>query len=379
MPRELQPSDTDRIVELLGDQASSALVAPQAYFNDLVSRAGIPKRWRGQVAGTWTGDPYIDARRLLAWAAQRGVNPDDHRFTVLGSLLLALLDDEGLEARSVVVAVVVAYELVPDQDSLAAVRLRYQVPAAAVVGATPAITAPAPALDEPLDDIELQNWLRPEPDLLDVGFLSRAIDRAAAVCRVERPSGTARGTGVLVAPDLVLTNHHVLGLTPAEASAVAAEIHVRFGCLTGSGGHDADGQVFAVALERPLVASSPVDELDFALLRVESAVTAAPGVQSCPLDEAELPVPGSGLNVLQHPEGATMKLSITDDGVRDVRASRGLVQYVARTAGGSSGSPCFDAEWSLVALHHAERSRSFGSIREGILFTSIRERIAEHL
>jgi len=66
-----------------------------------------------------------------------------------------------------------------------------------------------------------------------------------------------------------------------------------------------------------------------------------------------------------------MKLSISCDGITGVYADRGLVQYVNKTSGGSSGSPCFNENWHLVALHHAQRAKSFGSIREGILFSSI--------
>ena len=64
-----------------------------------------------------------------------------------------------------------------------------------------------------------------------------------------------------------------------------------------------------------------------------------------------------------------MKVALSCNGVVDVDANSGKIQYVNKTAGGSSGSPCFNEDWELVALHHAERSRSFGSIREGILAT----------
>jgi hypothetical protein len=52
---------------------------------------------------------------------------------------------------------------------------------------------------------------------------------------------------------------------------------------------------------------------------------------------------------------------------------------VNKTAVGSSGSPCFDENWYLVALHHAQKARTFGSIREGILFASIYQEIKDFL
>ncbi|GEM_PF-4840524 len=36
-------------------------------------------------------------------------------------------------------------------------------------------------------------------------------------------------------------------------------------------------------------------------------------------------------------------------------------------------------EWKVVALHHAERAKSFGKSREGILFTAIYDKIKNYL
>ncbi len=74
-----------------------------------------------------------------------------------------------------------------------------------------------------------------------------------------------------------------------------------------------------------------------------------------------------------------MKLAIAPNGVTDVLAGEGLVQYVTTAAGGSSGSPCFDDDWQLAALHHAQRARPFGRIGEGILIGAIQEQIADLL
>src|SRR5687767_13098108 len=45
--------------------------------------------------------------------------------------------------------------------------------------------------------------------LMNVGWLTRAVELTATVARVDRTDGT-KGTGFLVAPNLLLTNHHVL-------------------------------------------------------------------------------------------------------------------------------------------------------------------------
>ena len=53
-------------------------------------------------------------------------------------------------------------------------------------------------------------------NLLSIGWVGRALELAACVCRVNTPAGP--GSGFLIATDLLLTNHHVL---PDEQTAAA--------------------------------------------------------------------------------------------------------------------------------------------------------------
>jgi len=75
----------------------------------------------------------------------------------------------------------------------------------------------------------------------------------------------------------------------------------------------------------------------------------------------------------------SIKFRCVSPGVTGVYQEYGLFQYVNKTASGSSGSPCFDENWFLVALHHAQKAKSFGTIREGILFNSIYQEIKDFL
>ena len=74
-----------------------------------------------------------------------------------------------------------------------------------------------------------------------------------------------------------------------------------------------------------------------------------------------------------------MQVSLSASGVVQTDINRGRVWYVNRTQGGSSGSPCFNCDWEMVALHHASMSRGFGSVREGILLPSIVAEISSFL
>jgi hypothetical protein len=151
---------------------------------------------------------------------------------------------------------------------------------------------------------------------------------------------------------------------------------LRFGNITAEDGEEAKGQEFKLA-DEPIVKASSDDKLDYALLQVEDSIKRS-GIKSA-LYTVELPFKGMSLNILQHPGGGPLKLACSGVGVDRVLEEKGLVQYSTRARTGSSGSPCFTDEWEVIALHHAQRSRPVGSIREGIIFKSIYEEIKEHL
>ena len=229
------------------------------------------------------------------------------------------------------------------------------------------------------DEIQLQSWFQAEPDWYDVGFLKRAIAQTASVCRVEIPSQGITGTGVLISDRLVLTNYHVLKPDEsADMQANALDAILRFGRFSAENGKETDGQTVQLDRLKPILHSSPVGKLDYALLQLDRNTQAA-DIKPALWDISDRLEPRMGLNLLQHPEGDSMKISISSDAVTGVYQESGLVHYVNKSAGGSSGSPCFNESGRLVVLHHAQRSKSFGLIREGILFSAIFREISSYI
>jgi V8-like Glu-specific endopeptidase len=57
------------------------------------------------------------------------------------------------------------------------------------------------------------------------------------------------------------------------------------------------------------------------------------------------------VNIIQHPAGRPKEISFQNNFVEYVGGD--VVQYVASTLNGSSGSPVLNDEWEVVALHHA--------------------------
>jgi V8-like Glu-specific endopeptidase len=374
----LRKLDKDWIVSELADLAANTPPDPKLYYRDLVARAGLPRDWTNQLSGTWTGNAPADARRLIDFALSRGVNPSDARYTTLGSLLTALLEDQGLDRQNRTVALIYAYKLYSDRGLLTGLAARYQLPIPAPEQAIADQAHPSPefVLRERLDDVELQGLLTREPDFLDVGFLSRAIERAASICRVEAIDGEPLGTGFLVAPQMLLTNYHVVDFAPGkDLEEKAANLQLRFRSVTAAAGRESEGKPYRPDPSRPLLRSSPVGALDYALIQVEEGITRRIDVAPSTYTGSQPLRKGMGLNILGHPQGGPMKLAVSGNGVAGVYSDAGLVQYATRALNGSSGSPCFDDDWQPVAIHHAERATPFGSVREGILLGPIFDEI----
>lgn len=155
-------------------------------------------------------------------------------------------------------------------------------------------------------------------------FTSRLLAAAAQVCRIEIHSSTVRvgGTGFLVGPDLVLTNHHVVAMviggvvSPTEVRCVF-DHHVR------SDGAVHSGDAFELVRgDGWLVAASPSskvdtdphptelpapDELDYALIRLANRAGDTTSIDGrrrhwmCLSGDAPTVEEGLPLLIVQHP------------------------------------------------------------------------------
>jgi hypothetical protein len=125
-----------------------------------------------------------------------------------------------------------------------------------------------------------------------------------------------------------------------------------------------------VALSRlnPKDREPQTDELDCAVIRLAQAVGSLPvgEPQGRPikgdargfiaLPPATNPPhdfrPQSPLFIIQHPSGAPIKLALDTNAIESINENRTRVRYATNTEPGSSGSPCFDQNWNVIALHH---------------------------
>jgi endonuclease G, mitochondrial len=293
----------------------------------------------------------------------------------LDEMLLKLL--RKIEANKIryIVASIVHNEISPNPDFLEQLATRYQIPLPTDFGDKIDI-GPAIAWQGPDDELELQSFLKPNPDMMEVSFLKRAVERTASVCKIELAHLNRTGTGFLIAPTLVLTNYHLLGHNDEEVKNNAPNVVLRFGYITEESDNE---QTFHLVAKQPILDKSQVaNGLDYVLLQVDDKINKIKEIQPVPY-ELTPPTKGMAIHILQHPQGDTMKLAINDNGITGIHSTTGFIQYVTRTQGGSSGAPCFNEDWKVVALHHAQRAKSFGTIREGILFSAIYEEIKKYL
>ncbi len=235
-----------------------------------------------------------------------------------------------------------------------------------------------------------------------------AIDRArleqmeGRVCRIEL-RGSPKGTGFLIGPDLVLTAFHVVKSVIRDRS-LADALAFRFDYKVGDRTDIRDQQLRTLAKgdswlvdhaqysemdsrsdPKPEVPAK--NELDFAVMRLADNVgyehiesrrrnrgwvelsERAPDYQAI-----------RGVIILQHPRGEVLKLAgkgtmltVADEGLR--------VRYTVATDPGASGSPVFDADLRLIAMHHAGDPDKPGKYNQGIPIALIaaRKRVAAAL
>ncbi|WP_157431060.1 DNA/RNA non-specific endonuclease [Actinomadura macra] len=233
------------------------------------------------------------------------------------------------------------------------------------------LSADGPAPDAPLERII--NTV----DYLGVRYLDAGVAAAHAVARVGirdangRPAGF--GTGSLVSPVLLLTNHHVL-----PDAATARTSVVEFDFQDGVDGRPLPTVVHPLDPDRFFLADAA---LDFALVAVGASDADLAAFGFNPLIEAAgKAIVGEFVTIVQHPRGRKKQVALRENRIVDV--PDGFLHYAADTEPGSSGSPVFNDQWEVVALHHAsvpapERDELGGFVNEGIRVSRICQLVRE--
>ncbi len=185
-----------------------------------------------------------------------------------------------------------------------------------------------------------------ENTLRDVRILQLAQQATCGVALIIAP--TLKGSGFLIAPDLLMTNHHVIAEPPAaQASQVLFNFQLNparqfdsLNCITVL--PQANGKFYTNAA------------LDFTIFQLQPI---PPAAQARVLAvRRQVPADGERVAIIQHPFGQYKKVAMQNNFVSHYE--KPWLRYTTSTEEGSSGSPVFNEEFEVVAIHHGARGFS---------------------
>jgi endonuclease G len=230
-------------------------------------------------------------------------------------------------------------------------KLQEASPEAAAEAVTEALSSAAAVIGpaENLGDLVLERVIGKSADFLFVEFFEQGLFASRAVGRIVTDLGGGRrglGTGFMVSPRLLLTNHHVLPTGDRAAASV-----IEFNYQRDRRLRELTRRSFRLAPGRFFLNDK---DLDFALVAVDPGGDEA-GLAAfgwCPLIAEEGKIKeGEPINIVQHPKGELKQVVVSEN--RLVQLLDPHAHYQADTLPGSSGSPVFNKQWEVVALHHS--------------------------
>jgi endonuclease G len=228
-----------------------------------------------------------------------------------------------------------------------------------VPGPLESMLSQAPRLEHEADAVMLERVIGETRDFLAIEFLEGGIEASRSVGRiVTRLSGnrSAFGTGFMVSPNLLMTNHHVL-----KTAAIAELSTVDFNFQFDRFGQPLQLHRFAL---RPEVFFLNDKDLDFALVALsgDKQERAPFGFRPLIPREGKILI-GDPVNIVQHPKGEAKQIVVRENRLLDLPNRKALsgnkqeldqfAYYEADTEPGSSGSPVFNDQWDVIALHHS--------------------------
>ena len=180
--------------------------------------------------------------------------------------------------------------------------------------------------------------------------------------------GDGFATGFLIHGPMLMTNWHIFA-NPGDAVGVGAQ----FGFQKSEDGLIESGVVFELDPTQFFVSD---EELDIAIVGISN--TSIIGDKELSLnsfgDIHLIPTVGKILvgqpvSIIQHPDGMHKQWAVRENKLlREPDEDEIFLEYSTDTMPGSSGSPAFNTDWELVAVHHSGVPRMDGDkvlLRDG--------------
>lgn len=223
------------------------------------------------------------------------------------------------------------------------------------------------------DEVKLEKVLGPQSNILRINWLEKALKASKSVCRVVCADGNL-GTGFLTKEGYIFTNNHVL---PTAETARTARIEFNYEL-------DAGGSVksrTSYQLDATDFKTSTPDQLDFTQVKVLDRPDVPLSTWGyAEFDPEAIPSPGEAVTIIQHPKGQDKQIALNANEV--LGQLNQYLFYTTDTEPGSSGSPVYNSDWKVVAIHHAGKTDAEGGMtinaqgdkrgaNRGILFRDI--------
>ena len=187
-------------------------------------------------------------------------------------------------------------------------------------------------------------------ELFNVNWLQKATNASNSVCKVMLPSGKS-GTGFILKGGYLMTTQHLL-----SSRELAEQAKIVFNFQQNLDGEMHQTQEFS--LDVAFYITSPVGEstFDYALVKIndENNLLEKQGHLEVEIFR-EIQIDNQ-VNIIQHPEGNPMQIALPN---RVISVWNQYLFYLVDTRPGSSGSPVFNQDWKVVAVHQAARTEDY--------------------
>lgn len=189
-------------------------------------------------------------------------------------------------------------------------------------------------------------------DLLPINYFSRGLIAGDTVCRIHihRPDGRpdGHGSGFMISQTLLMTNCHVLP-NPSFGQRSLAEFNFQY----DENFDREETHYFEFDTDKFFYSSK---DLDFTLVALKPSSRNGGKALSdfgyLSLTEASgKALAGEAVSLIHHPRGSAKQVSVRNNVVTN--RLENFIHYQTDTEPGSSGSPVFNDQWDVVALHRS--------------------------
>ena len=230
-------------------------------------------------------------------------------------------------------------------------QLAGEAPPANTLGITGPAVLSAPIMADEDHTLDVLERIIKGSNIMSAAFLVNGLQAARTVGRILiRSAGgsvVGFGTGFMVSPRLMMTNNHVL-----EEATSAGFSSVQFNYYETSPGNISAPIEFRLDPGAFFITDQPLDFTLVALRQLDVSGKHKLNIGWNPLiRQSGKAIVGERVNIIQHPNGEPMRVVVHDNTIEDVFDD--YLHYVADTQPGSSGSPVYNDQWKVAALHHS--------------------------